>query len=405
MLEDAGSIPATSTTRCSGNLQRGVRKPFVEGGSGLFTRSPTLKRTDRRPKWPAIRRWRVACSGAWTLWPDPRRSQLHGAESVNPAVNRSRTRPARDRPKWTDSRCPPGDSPGFTREHRRWLTATWLSGPVSDGQLPSADPTRHYRGMDLDDIAGEIYQLPLSEFTMARDARAAEARLAGDRIFARDIKGLKKPTVAAWALNLLAHQRPNELRQLVELGASLHQAQEKLAGDELRRLSRQRLELVRALSEEAKNLAEEAGQTVSKAVSEELHETLEAALADEEAAEMVLSGRLTTALQHAGLGTANVEASIGRVRAGREGAGQAATGARDAVRRSAQADAKEIRRLAEAKHREREKAERDLEGVEQKLARAIADLERLRDAETAARSRLREAEKKEREAVRRLQSD
>jgi hypothetical protein len=259
--------------------------------------------------------------------------------------------------------------------------------------------------MDLDDIASEIYQLPPSEFTMARDARATEARLTGDRILAGDIKRLKKPTVAAWALNLLAHNRPNELRRLVELGASLHQAQQKLAGDELRRLSRQRVELVGALAEEAKNLTEKAGQTTSKAVSEELHETLEAALADEQAAEMVLSGRLTKALQHAGLGTVGVDASIGRARVGSGGAGQAVTRAGEGVQRRAQADAKEMRRLAEAKHREREKAERELEGVEQKLARAVEDLERLRDTEKAARSRLREAEKKEREAVRRLQSD
>ena len=52
-----------------------------------------------------------------------------------------------------------------------------------------------------EEIAG-LYQLPLADFTAARNALAKQA---GAR--ASEVKALQKPPVAAWAINQLYWQR------------------------------------------------------------------------------------------------------------------------------------------------------------------------------------------------------
>ena len=68
--------------------------------------------------------------------------------------------------------------------------------------------------MSVDEIADELYRLPLSEFTSSRDARAAEAARAGDRELSAAVKKLAKPTTGAWLANLLAHERPDDVENL-----------------------------------------------------------------------------------------------------------------------------------------------------------------------------------------------
>src|SRR3954452_2359436 len=158
-------------------------------------------------------------------------------------------------------------------------------------------------GTDLEAVADELYALAPEEFTAARDRRAAEARANGQAALAGQIRGLRKPTQGAWVVNLLARERPEQLNELLELGASLRSAQASLQGDELRRLSTQRGQVVGALARDALNLAREAGRTPTAAVQREVEQTLEAALADPDAAETVRAGRLSSALSYAGFGT------------------------------------------------------------------------------------------------------
>ena len=155
---------------------------------------------------------------------------------------------------------------------------------------------------DLATVAEELYGLPLAQFTATRDARAAQARKAGDQELATAIKGLKKPTTGAWLANLLVRERRPQVGHLLDLGAELRQAQAGLAIDELRRLSQARHKVVSDLRDEARVLAREVGQPVSDAVALELEATLEAALADADAADALRSGRLTVSLRYSGLG-------------------------------------------------------------------------------------------------------
>ena len=89
-------------------------------------------------------------------------------------------------------------------------------------------------------MADELYGLTPAEFIPRRDALAAEARKAGDRALAAEIKKLRRPTTGAWLANVLARQRRDQVAQLLDLGAALRQAQASLATSELRRLSQER---------------------------------------------------------------------------------------------------------------------------------------------------------------------
>lgn len=257
--------------------------------------------------------------------------------------------------------------------------------------------------MDLGAVADELYGLPPPEFVAARDARAAEARRSGDRDLADAIKKLKRPTVTAWAVNLLVRRRRSEVGELRQLGGALRQAQTRLAGDELRRLSHQRQQLVATLAAEATREAAQAGHPVGDAAVAEVQASLEAAVVDEEAARAVLSGRLTRGLEHAGTGFDVGAASrpgsrpprtrpkLGDTKAGRP----AGPGALRAQERASTA-----RRRLEEVRRGRERAERARRDAQHRVEKLEDDLERRRRELGAAKERLRQARDEERAAER-----
>ncbi|MHA6669627.1 zinc ribbon domain-containing protein [Homoserinimonas sp. A447] len=158
--------------------------------------------------------------------------------------------------------------------------------------------------------ATELYALPLDEFTKARNAKAADARDGGDRELADRIRQLKKPTVSAWAVNMLSRHRSEEVGQLLELGAALREAQSGLDADELRALGKQRQQLISAVVKQARTLAAELGGALAPAAADEVGQTLQAALADPNAAEAVTAGVLTGPLVASGWGSVDVDSSV-----------------------------------------------------------------------------------------------
>ena len=101
----------------------------------------------------------------------------------------------------------------------------------------------------LQEVAAELYGLRPDRFTAARTAAALQARDAGDTSLAAEVKGLRRPTVAAYVVNLLARDRAELVEQVVSLGEALRAAQANLQGDALRELSRQRRQLVAAVAQ------------------------------------------------------------------------------------------------------------------------------------------------------------
>ena len=222
--------------------------------------------------------------------------------------------------------------------------------------------------MDLDEVAEELYAVPPDEFVAVRKQRQDDARAAGDRTLAREIGALPKPTAAAWVCNLLVREQRAEIEGLVELGDLLRQAQESLAGDQLRALDRQRSQLLTALTRQATALAREQGMRVGGTVEAQVADTLRAAMADPAAGEALLSGRLTGAMSYSGLGTTGTRPALRLVpprpeqreppRA-RSGTATARRRRDEDARRAAEEDAR--RREEEARQAAEERRRRELE--------------------------------------------
>ncbi len=149
-----------------------------------------------------------------------------------------------------------------------------------------------------------MYEAPPAGFVAARAAAVADARKAGDSDAAKRLAALRKPTVAAWVVNLLALRRPDLIDELVELATALRTAQRGLKGDELRELTTQRRQVVSALVAAARKLAveEDPGMGGAKLPLAEVEATLTAALAEPEIAAQVRTGRLIRAATYAGFG-------------------------------------------------------------------------------------------------------
>ena len=124
----------------------------------------------------------------------------------------------------------------------------------------------------VEQAARELYGLPPDEFTRARDARVKELRKEGDRETAEAVKALRKPTVAAWALNQLARTRSKDVEKLIAAGEELRSAQEELLGGGDRSAFQEAAgterELVAELSADATTLASEAGRAERRAARE-----------------------------------------------------------------------------------------------------------------------------------------
>ncbi|GAA1523787.1 hypothetical protein [Nocardioides humi] len=151
---------------------------------------------------------------------------------------------------------------------------------------------------DLLEIADGLYALPLAEFTPARDARAKE--LKGTPLAAQ-VKALRKPSTAAWVVDLLVRREAAQVDQVLSVGAALREAQEAMSAGELRALTRQRRQVTAAVTTQARRLAAEEGLRVTEAVAEQVEATLTAAMVDASCGQAVRSGLLVSALRTTGL--------------------------------------------------------------------------------------------------------
>jgi hypothetical protein len=155
-------------------------------------------------------------------------------------------------------------------------------------------------------IAEELYSLPPGDFTATRNQWAKQTRSEGDAELAKRVTELRKPSVAAWVVNMMMRHQGDQMGQVLELGASLRQAQSDLDGDALRELTRQRRQLTTAVTRQGRTLAGELGQKVTESVADQVQDTLHAAMVDEDAAAAVRSGLLVSALAATGVGSADV---------------------------------------------------------------------------------------------------
>jgi hypothetical protein len=276
--------------------------------------------------------------------------------------------------------------------------------------------------MDVDDL----YGLPLERFVPERTALARELRSAGRREDAGEVAALRKPSVAAWAVNQLVRTQRRSVGELFEAGDALRAAHDEvLAGrgdaDSLRTAVARERAAVDELAKAARGLLTSEGEELSPTIIERVADTLHAAALDDDARGQVRDGRLERELRHVGLGMAAAPPAppargrgrgrsasaperdtakpkpkdkagnrIAEERAAAEARAQARSAAR-AAEREARRRLERASRAAQAARERRVKAAEALEEAEQ----ALADTERER---AEAEAQLRAAERSVRES-------
>jgi hypothetical protein len=242
-----------------------------------------------------------------------------------------------------------------------------------------------------EDLIRSLYEAPPDGFVAARAAAIADARKSGDKDAAKRYAALRKPTVAAWLVNLLALRRPELIDDLVELSTALREAQRGLQGGQLRELSDQRRRVVSALVAAARKLAVEEDPSLSagKLPLAEVEATLTAALAEPEIAEQVRSGRLVRAATYAGFG------EVPRPRLRLVTADEPAD---EADEEPAEEDEDEAEELPRISARERAAVERRRREVAERKRELRRELSAAQSAEDRADEQLERAEAAERDA-------
>ncbi|MEV6269388.1 hypothetical protein AB0L64_19610 [Kribbella sp. NPDC051936] len=272
--------------------------------------------------------------------------------------------------------------------------------------------------MDTDAVAVELYGLEPELFTAARNRVAETARDAGDDQSAAVIMALRKPTLAAWLANQLVRTDPDGIHALTELGEDLRQTYLSADAPRRRELTRLRHDLVSNLVRTARERAA-GGRRVTAQTAERLTETLDAALVDPGAAQLLRTGQLTSALRHVGFGVVDENGDPARLALVRPRVVRSSPPPRKtrpataAVQRQPSAAKRrptvdttlasrrkaQRKRLDQAEHdyaaaeAEREQAERVLDAHQHRLADLEADLVRLNEQLEQTRQTLRAVRK------------
>lgn len=273
---------------------------------------------------------------------------------------------------------------------------------------------------DLDAAADELYAGAREDFTPRRKELAKQAKDSGDATLAAAIDKLAKPTTSAWLANQLARDESSAVDEVTSLGDALREAHANLAGDQLRSLSQQRTRLVNTL---VKQTARINGAPLTEGVTRELEDIFTTAIADQEVARLLMTGRLTSAKDLAAAAaawpstdrapvpsptrapspkrerTTREQAELDRRR---ETAQQELTDARAAVK-EAEADRKEEERILAATQKEADEATEHVRRVYEELdAAEAAEKEARRRAGSASRS-VKDAERRAGQAWRLVQ--
>jgi hypothetical protein len=109
---------------------------------------------------------------------------------------------------------------------------------------------------------------------------------------------------------MLAAHRPDILRELARLGASMQAAQSALDAAALRALAQERRQLLAGAVKAARGVAAEQGRPLSAAVAAEVDQTLRAATTDPGAAAAVRSGRLLRTLSADGVDVVDLAGAV-----------------------------------------------------------------------------------------------
>ena len=157
---------------------------------------------------------------------------------------------------------------------------------------------------DLERELDALYDLPLEEFTKARNGLASRLKNAHQADVAAEVRALKKPSAVAWAANSLARSDPKLVGDLLTAGERLRETQQRsLRGDagaeEVGEAAAAERGAVQALLTAARKRH---GTRATPTLLNRLAQTLRAAAVDDQGRLLLERGRLTEELKAVGFG-------------------------------------------------------------------------------------------------------
>ena len=224
----------------------------------------------------------------------------------------------------------------------------------------------------LDDRVNELYQLPLDEFTAARNALAKES---GDT----SVKKLEKPNLAAWTVNQLYWRERKIYDDVIKAAERMRAVyKQMLAGKnaDVRGAEDIHQEALREAKQAAKRILENGGHPNADAVMMPVAETLDALPGEEP------PGRLTKPLRRMGFNVLEgvpISAKAGPIRS--KAAPEKKPAVKDQTAKERRASEAGEREAAMTRERLRfaEAAEREAEGALERAKRAVERAERTRE--------------------------
>jgi hypothetical protein len=220
------------------------------------------------------------------------------------------------------------------------------------------------------DVA-DLYILPLDDFTTARDELAQRLKSEGDDEEAKRVGKLRKPSVAAWALNRAARNSPEAVSSLLESHRKLRRAGSRQAVEDA---SEARRQAIAALTEAAMT---ELGKG-SLQTRDRINRTLLAVATDSQGEADLAAGTLVRELEPSGGGWGEMELPPVPEPDPAEEAARAANQSREQARKlEAEAD----------------EAESQVEIAKEALAQARRRAKQARSAADKAGAEARKAEK------------
>jgi hypothetical protein len=240
----------------------------------------------------------------------------------------------------------------------------------------------------VDEEIARLYQLPLADFTAARNAVAKQAGARG-----AEVRALTKPPVAAWAVNQLFWQKRDVYDQLIGSAADLRRAHAAVLGGktgDVRAAGKSHEETIEAALKATLALLRDAGQPATDATKQAIATTLRALPGTDP------PGQLSSTLQPGGFEMLSGLPLRGKVSAPAKAAPRQTEGVRPS-RADAEAERREKEAVAEAERAVR-LAEHGARREEFEAARTVREAEKADKAVNAARSALHEAEEALKEA-------
>lgn len=239
------------------------------------------------------------------------------------------------------------------------------------------------------DELDELYGVKPEDFTTRRAELTAAAKKRGDADAAKRISSARRPTTAAWVVNLLALSNDDVKPSLTDLRERLRSAHAAMDGAAIRDLSAEQRTLVDQLTRAAFDGADVANPSAT--LREDVVATLQAAVADPDVADRL--GHLAKAEQWSGFGDFGTTTAVFTAARSAKAAAVTKPTPRKAADQKPDEDKRQSAREAAEAKAALAAAERAKVNVDTELSHRQTDLAVARLRRDEMRQRLEEAER------------